>query len=125
MNGRHHGMRDDNVPYALRPRITNQKQIFFGCVVTGCQNEMILGDHRNHAFGFGQQLPVLRNGNKGPVLFVETDLRLRIEGRHPDETAPAAGNFRHVLDGFGIHSTDAPIQIDSAKYFDARYFLAH
>jgi len=68
--------RDDDGAHAF----ANQQQIFFGRVVTGRENEVIFGHHRDDFFGFGQKLSITRDGYKPSILFREANLRLRIEG---------------------------------------------
>ena len=88
--------------------------------MTSRQDEPVPGNERDDRFRFGQECPGACDADERPILLRIADLILGIEGRHPDEAPPAAGDLGHVLDGRGVHSTDREIQIDPTEDLESR-----
>ena len=79
-------------------------------------------DDREH---LGQDLAVARDRRERALVAVQLNLRLRVEGRQPDDFAVAAFDLRHPFDGRRVHAADREIERDAAEHLDARHGLAH
>src|SRR5438132_70168 len=87
------------------------------------EHQVALRDDRDDLADFGQQFAIARYRNEGPALFGITDLVFCIVGRHPNETAPAAFDYRHAFNGGRIDPADGAIQVDPSEDFNAWHFL--
>ena len=93
--------------------------------MAGGEHEIALRDDGDDVLHRRQQFAVPRHRHERPILLRRPHLVLGIEGRHPDDAAPAAGDGRHVFDGGGVDAADGQVQRDAAEHLDTGHDLAN
>src|SRR5882757_6013819 len=88
------------------------------------EHQAMLRDDADDRFCLREQLAAARDADERPILLRIADLVLGVEGGHPDEAAPAAGDLGKVLDRRRVDAADRQVQVDAAEYLETRRGLA-